>query len=689
MFKKVKNGSTLKLNSYDEGGYMYDIQLPPVGYGVNVATGELEKTDIIKRSDIPTECYWERAGLPEWYEDKREDEELKQQSDPEYFDEECEAYREQEWTRRLCGVWFENYNPFTEKVELQYVYGLHYFYMNWWKIDIGYPKWRIVDRDSFYILGYCLEDPDCLGLVECTKRKNGKTYRAGAFLYEYISRTADSHGGIQSKNDDDAWEMYIKAVMNPWTELPHFFRPIFDTSKGDRPEDGLYFKETSRRGKLAGKKRDKKKRALNSFIDYKNALDKAYDGPRLQRYVSDESGKLDKKFDIEERQRVVRYTTDIDFDFLGKHLYTTTVEDMESAGSKFEAVWKNSNPAKRDGNNRTITGLYRYFIPGYRTGKVDLYGYTDEDRNKKMLENQLKAIENDPIAWASHVRKNPPTIRHAFWRDANQCMYNATKLNRRREDLSMLEFQPFERGNFRWDKGLKDSKVIWEKNENGRWEICWTFPPNSDQCNNTVLRGNLFHPGNTSSFIAGIDPYQQDSTQNEKRRSDAASYVLKRHNPFDNSIYNKCFVSRYHYRPATTSMLYEDMIMQCFYFGCKLIFETNKAGSLKTYFTRRGYQNFLIYIPGYKEPGIPSTADNKQVMSELTEAYIEEHIDNVFFPDLIDSWLKFDIKETEREDDTMAAGWTLVADMQKSLRPETGKVKDISEIIKKYKVKVS
>jgi hypothetical protein len=688
MFRKVKGGSTLKLDAHDEAGYVYDIQLPPVGYGVNVATGELEKTDIIKRSDIATECFWERQGLPDWYEEKQEKEEELQQFDPDYVDEECEAYREQEWTRRLCGVWFENYNPFTKKVELVYVYGLHYFYMNWWKIDIGYPKFRIVDRDSFYILGYCLDDPDSLGLVEVTKRKNGKTYRAGAFLYEYISRTSDSHGGIQSKNDDDAWEMYIKAVMNPWTELPHFFRPIFDTSKGDRPEDGLYFKESSRRGKMAGKKRDRRRRALNSFIDYKNALDKAYDGPRLQRYVSDESGKLDKKFDIEERQRVVRYTTDIDFEFLGKHLYTTTVEDMESAGSKFEKVWKGSNPAKRDGNNRTATGLYRYFIPGYRTGKVDQYGFTDEERNKKMLENQLKAIEHEPIAWASHVRKNPPTIRHAFWRDAGKCMYNATKLNRRREYLSMLEFPPYERGNFRWDKGERDTKVVWEKNPNGRWQICWSFPESS-QANNTIKKGNQFYPGNVSKFIAGLDPYQQDSTQNEKKRSDAACYILKRHDPFDNGPFNKAFICRYHGRPATTLLLYEDMIMQCFYFGSPLLFETNKAGSLKQYFTRRGYFNFLMFFPGYNEPGIPSTADNKQVMSELNELYIEECIDNVYFPELIDSWLKFDIKDTEEEDDTMAAGWTLVADMKKSIDPRGGKVKDISDFIKTYKVKTA
>jgi hypothetical protein len=686
MFKKVPGGSTLKLNSYDEDNYIYEIQLPPVGYGVNVATGELEETDIIKRSDNPKDQYWERTELPDWWEDRVDQEKDRQAMDPDYVDEELEDIRDREWRRRLCGVWFWNYNPNTGKSELQYVYGLHYFYMNWWKIDIGYPKFRIVDRDSFYILGYCIEDPDCLGLVEVTKRKNGKTYRAGCFVYEYISRTEDTHGGIQSKTDDDAVEMYIKAVMNPWSLLPEFFRPIFDTSKGDRPEHGLYFKRSSRRGRRALER--SKEKALNSFIDYKNALDKAYDGPRLQRYVSDESGKLDKKFNIEERQRVVRYTTEIDYEFSGKHLYTTTVEDMESAGSKFEKVWKNSNPAKRDGNNKTATGLYRYFIPGFRTGKVDTYGYTDEEGNKKILENQLKALENDAVAWASHVRKNPPTIRHAFWRDAATCMYNATKLNRRREELSLME-NVTQRGNFRWQDGIRDSRVIWEPNKNGRWKICWNFK-DSDESNRIIRRGNLFYPNNEFSFISAIDPYQQDTTQNENRRSNAASYVLKRYNPMDNDqYYNGAFVCQYLYRPATTSLLHEDMIMQCVYFGTPILMESNKAGSMKSYFTTRGYQNFLIQLPGYKEPGIPSTPENKQVLSELTEEYIEDKIDIVYFEELIDSWLGFDIKETEKYDEVMGSGWTLVANMRKAINPNRGKVQEISDLLRKYKVKAS
>lgn len=51
-----------------------------------------------------------------------------------------------------------------------------------------------------------------------------------------------------------------------------------------------------------------------------------------------------------------------------------------------------------------------------------------------------------------------------------------------------------ERGNFRWEKGIRDSKVIWEKHPQGRWQRCFS---------------NLFHPNTGFRFICGTDPYQK------------------------------------------------------------------------------------------------------------------------------------------------------------------------------------
>ena len=47
---------------------------------------------------------------------------------------------EQEFERRLNGVWFMNNGTPT------YITGAHYYYLNWCKIDIGYPDYWDRDR---------------------------------------------------------------------------------------------------------------------------------------------------------------------------------------------------------------------------------------------------------------------------------------------------------------------------------------------------------------------------------------------------------------------------------------------------------------------------------------------------------------------------------------------------------------
>src|SRR6202000_1235283 len=146
-----------------------------------------------------------------------------------------------------------------------------------------------------------------------TQRKNGKTARAGCWLYERTSRMENHHGGIQSKADDDAQEVIKKAIIHPWKTLPHFFRPIYDTMKGDDPSEELRFFHSSRRGSSA--ETEQTEEALNSFIDFKPSGESAYDGPEVHSYLSDESGKTKKPVSILERQNVVRYCTEINGEF--------------------------------------------------------------------------------------------------------------------------------------------------------------------------------------------------------------------------------------------------------------------------------------------------------------------------------------------------------------------------------------
>jgi len=106
------------------------------------------------------------------------------------------------------------------------------------------------------------------------------------------------------------------------------------------------------------------------------------------------------------------------------------------------------------------------------------------------------------------------------------------------------------------------------------------------------------------------------------------------------------------------------------------------------YFRNRGYGAFLMILPGYAEPGIPSTPENKQTGCEFTEYDVEMRIDKYYFIDVIDDLLNLDIKKTQKYDLGMAKLWTEVACLNKLYeKPANSNVVDVSNIFKQYKVK--
>ena len=280
MFDPIENGSVVNIQGLD-------CHLPPEGYVYNILTKQLEQREIFSRSDNPAEQYWERIPLPSWYKEVMRNwdkyDRNKKEDDPDFYDENLEPYKAQEWDRRLNGFWFMNNGKPT------YITGPHYMFLQWWQIDIGYPKFRVTDLEYFYFLQHCVENPNCMGMLEITKRRFGKTFRGGLFLFEYITRTKKTNAGIQSKTGADAKKVYNKAVINPFIMLPKFFRPEYDMGGGMRPKTSLVFQQTNVKGKKAelGLGKDE----LGSMLDYEDADLYGYDGQKIHRYFADEWAK--------------------------------------------------------------------------------------------------------------------------------------------------------------------------------------------------------------------------------------------------------------------------------------------------------------------------------------------------------------------------------------------------------------
>jgi hypothetical protein len=659
-------------------GYIEDIQglkcqLPPVGYIYNILTGKVERRIVHARSTKKNEQYWESIKLPKDYTKLREKEFIQQQEDNEHFDPNLEQFRTQEWDRRLNGFWFYNNGVPT------YITGLHYFYLNYWHLDTGLPKYRDTDRKYFYFLQYCIEDPECFGMVEITKRRQGKTFRGGVFLYEYTSRAKNARAGIQSKTGSDAKEVFRKAIIQPFKKLPDFFVPIYDQSKGLTPTSELRFYQTTIKGKKANTIKDEEE--LESAIDWKTSEAISYDGQKIQRYLGDEVGKT-ADINVWDRYLVTRYChLDDEGRIIGKSLLTTTVEDMEQGGAAFKKIWDNSDHTKKTGK-RTPSGLYRYFCPADETRYYDNFGYAHREKALDEILEERKLLSKDTRALSAIIRKEPLSWEEAFRIDGSKCLYDAMKLNERLDRLNWKE-NITTSGNFVWEGGVRDSIVIWEPSRNGRWEVVKLFD-NDEDSNKIVKKGESYYPSNIG-FVMGVDPVDHNQTQDGKRSNGAGMVLQKYNSARDDDQYNYAFVCKYIYRPESVQVFYEDMIKTAVYYGCQVLFENQKIG-LMHYFNDRGYSNFLMWLPERTQPGIAASPKTHQHIAELTESYVNDYHEKMYFKDVVQELLEFDISNTTAFDGAMAMGYALIADQVKVTRKDMSEVREVKDYFISHKI---
>ena len=273
---------------------------------------------------------------------------------------------EQEFERRLNGVWFMNNGTPT------YITGAHYYYLNWCKIDIGYPDYWDRDRRFFLVWDNVRKDNNSFGLIMPKHRRQGASWKAASIVLHDITLSYNSNGGILSKTGSDAKKLFDKVVYI-FRKLPYFFQPIIEGT--DSPKTVLSFKKPGERI-TKNNKQVKASEALDSQIDWRNTKNNSYDGEKLKTFISDEGGKW-LEADCSKNWQIVKPALSQGRKIIGKAFLPSTVNEMEEGGKAFKDIWDDSDQEdKVIGTNRTKSGLYRYFTPAYDgfEGFIDEYG---------------------------------------------------------------------------------------------------------------------------------------------------------------------------------------------------------------------------------------------------------------------------------------------------------------------------
>jgi hypothetical protein len=666
-----------------------DIVLPKQPPKTRMLNGKLKKKD----------QKWSRILLPEGFDwDKPEEE---------YTEEEIK-FVEADFERRLNGLWM------LIDGEPIWISGTHYFYIQWCKIDIGYPEYRDRDRRFFVFWEAVVRDRYSHGMIMVKHRREGATFKGSAIVLEYIIRTAKANGGLLSKTGSDAKEFFYKLV-KMFRSLPLFYQPMIAGT--DNPKTLLEFDKPGERMTKATQ-RVQKSEALESKIEWKNTADNSFDSYKLKRFVCDEGGKWEEA-NVYKNWQVVKPT--LSDRELGKAFFPSTINEMtKKGGANFKKIWDQSDVNDRPANNRTKSGLYQYFTPAYDGLEYDGIVFIDEyghsvidtpevptmgiDGNlieigaKPFLEAIRESLKNDTNALAEHKRQFPFDPAEAFRVETNHCAFDAERLYQQQEWNDLYAGGLVTRGNFMWIDGF-GSNVRFVPSNRGRWLVTWI--PEEDHQNNRVMRLAKIYPGNMDTIVSGVDPYDHDTTT-DGRRSDGAIYGFRIYNPADPDNTYK-FVSEYVNRPPTSSAFYEDCLKQSVFYGHQILSENNRVG-LINWFKEKGFGTYLMKRPevthtsssrAQKTPGVPTSGDVvRDALINGLEEYVYDccgydhdtgHGGTLFFNHLVGDLLQFEANDWKKYDATVAAGLTLLAAKKHLQKPEP--LNHGLEFVKKFKIK--
>ena len=662
-----------------------------------------------KRSEKKAEQYWEKQEYP------KELNRIKSRFDweeyPSDFKEKWYDYIDDEFNRREKGFWFYNDGVAT------YITGTHYMYLQWSKIDVGAPDYREANRLFFIFWEACKADARCYGMCYLKNRRSGFSFMSSAELVNQATISSDSRYGILSKSGADAKKMFTDKVVPISVNYPFFFKPIQDGM--DRPKTELAYRVPASkltRRKLQENIKELELEGLDTTIDWKNTGDNSYDGEKLKILAHDESGKWERPDNILNNWRVTKTTLRLGSRIVGKCMMGSTSNALDKGGDNFKKLYYASDVTKRNRNGQTSSGLYSLFIPmewNYE-GFINTYGLPVFVRSKTSIkgidgyeittgviehwENEVEGLKSDQDSLNEYYRQFPRTEQHAFRDETKASLFNLVKIYEQIDFNEELNNKAnVTQGNFKWQNGIKDTRVSFYPSENGRFLISWV--PSLNMQNNVINKNGVKHPGNDHVGCFGLDSYDISGTVDGKGSNGALHGLTKF--SMEDAPPNHFFLE-YISRPQTAEIFFEDVLMAMVFYGMPILAENNKPRFLY-YLKRRGYRGFSINRPDKvwnklstteKEiGGIPnSSEDIKQAHAAAVESYIEDHVGlletgygDMYFQKTLEDWAKFNINNRTKHDATISSGLAIMACNKNKYRPVPHLIKNKVKLsIKKY-----
>jgi len=630
-----------------------------------------------------------------------------------------------EYNRRFNGIWI------FIKGQKYYITGVFYFFLNYWT-STSAPKilFRKLDLDFFIMWFLVVYDPKCYGLLIAKCRQVGETEKSICIIYEFSTRVKKVKCPMQSINETDIYENAYKRILHAHNEMVFYMRA---SNRGSvDPKDGLFFdyqRETLSKDKM--KKNQEEHGAasiinedyeydpLDSSIVYGATKPHVFGTGTFGRYYMDEWGKMEQMnplyaWGVVKQAMYNKMTNEI----LGKALFTSTVEELKGGETLRIAkmMWNQSDPNNRKTNGETLTGLYRIFRGSLDAAPIDAWGFPkmEEAKERNKSEISMRIAQGDIKGKIEYMRMNAETIDDVFQNTNEGTQFDLERLaNRQHYLLNTAPKSLCVRGNLKWKDDIRDTEVIWEPNTKGKWMIS-KHPSDFGYEANAKVRGVIApKPANIQFFKAGLDPYDQQTTNDPEPSLGAITVkrVLDEYidgaetnyhqqndpdgkyrigDPMDYGFHFQTnrIVCDYLYRENDPNDFFEDVILTMVYYGTDFLPEKDKFGACHSYLKTRGYELYLMEKPTDRKnskgqierEGVSATIGNIDSYFSFLMTLTAKWANTIDHPRVIEQLLSMNWLNRGKRDLGVSTGWAEFAASQ----PKSSFRKQIQEDIRHY-----
>lgn len=529
-----------------------------------------------------------------------------------------QEYVEQERDRWENGLWFFNYNPKLGHSVPTYITGMHFDHLVNMTFDFGKARYFNQQRIDFYMRDLARKDPKCYGVVWFKPRRYGMTAEElTQSIYESME-DFNQNVGLMSLEGKKCLETLMWPIIEAVQKRPAYSRPEFYKPSGKKPRKQLEF--TDGRVEFTEDEIEDDIRTLGGYIIPYNTIPSAMDGKKKAYIVMDEvwkwRGALPK-----ETLGINRKCVE-DFGIKGKISMLSTMgdsDDYEAAIKEGIEVWDESNPDIRDGNGRTISGLYRYFVSAVHSKVLDdavndKYGYVNEDMATNIILEDRKKYPVNSNQYIFEVRRMPLTSEEATSTAKTNALYDCIpRIQKRLDYLLGTPDKPYVFG-FLEENSM--GQVFFKPDPRGIWKVAqlpyFNLAERIDCRNRFRYEAGLWRPPVNPEGCIGYDPIRYaDATSKNVSRG-----VLLGRYKYD--YYGHKRAGKYAFmliwRPSDPNLLHYEGYKACKFWGFVMNYE-RQVEEVKTYFRDAKALDFILNNPKDGMKGL-WTDGNRQVVKE-------------------------------------------------------------------------